>query len=97
MYSPSPSRSRGFSLFEKNRAESNVQNDSLDLARHWLELKLHVVVKGHGGGIADHVDVGRTKDLPLASGVHLESRSTRKQVKDEETYTRVHIVHCTCI
>ena len=48
--------SRGLPFLEQNRAQSDVQYDSLDLARDWLELQLNVVVEGHGRGISDHVD-----------------------------------------
>ena len=43
--------SRGFPFLEQNGREGDVEDDLLDLARHWLELQLNVVLKGHGGGI----------------------------------------------
>ena len=57
--------SRSFPLSEQDGAECYVQNDSLDLARHWFHLELNVVVVGHGGGIANHVDGRGGKNLPL--------------------------------
>ena len=58
--------SRGFPFLEQNGREGDVENNLLDLARHWLELQLNVMLKGHGGGILHHVNGFGGQDLPLA-------------------------------